>query len=254
MVQFSDRKTPFLAKIETLCTLKDGNKAKNYGISYFDSGNDSMSSSTNEASTSSSTSGRSSVTYERSDSKKSIKVDDLFAKFSFFSSESSPTPSEFSSAKSIDSAVESTKTIGSIKKVESSKNQETKSEATKLAKDSSLAQSSVKPQPIIKSNSSLKNESTSAFESQSKTENPKPKKTKNAQDEVKSVESKMSKKVEKTEKQTKKFEREFSTSSGVQGLGRLESKIRVLESTKMKDAYQKKDDKELKAGNPRTYS
>ena len=209
-----------------------------------------MSSSTNEASTSSSTSGRSSVTYERSDSKKSIKVDDLFAKFSFFSSESNPTPSDFSSAKSIDSAVESTKNIGSIKEVES-KNQETKYEAKKLAKDSSLAQSSVKPQPVIKSNSSPKNESTSAFESQSKTENPEPKKIKNAP-EVKSVkvESKTSNKVKKTEKQTKKFEREFSTSSGVQGLGRLESKIRVLESTKMKDAYQKKDDKELKAGNP----
>ena len=211
-----------------------------------------MSSSTNEASTSSSTSGRSSVTYERSDSKKSIKVDDLFAKFSFFSSESNPTPSDFSSAKSIDSAVESTKNIGSIKEVES-KNQETKYEAKKLAKDSSLAQSSVKPQPVIKSNSSPKNESTSAFESQSKTENPEPKKIKNAP-EVKSakVESKTSNKVKKTEKQTKKFEREFSTSSGVQGLGRLESKIRVLESTKMKDAYQKRDDKELKAGNPRT--
>ena len=234
------------------CTLQDGNKAKNYGISYFDSGNDSMSSSTNEASTSSSTSERSSVTYERSDSKKSIKVDDLFAKFSFFSSESSPTPSDFSNAKSIDSAVESTKNIGSIKEVES-KNQETKYEAKKLAKDSSLAQSSVKPQPVIKSNSSPKNESTSAFESQSKTENPEPKKIKNAP-EVKSVkvESKTSNKVKKTEKQTKKFEREFSTSSGVQGLGRLESKIRVLESTKMKDAYQKRDDKELKAGNPRT--
>ena len=211
-----------------------------------------MSSSTNEASTSSSTSGRSSVTYERSDSKKSIKVDDLFAKFSFFSSESNPTPSDFSSAKSIDSAVESTKNIGSIKEVES-KNQETKYEAKKLAKDSSLAQSSVKPQPVIKSNSSPKNESTSAFESQSKTENPEPKKIKNAP-EVKSVkvESKTSNKVKKTEKQTKKFKREFSTSSGVQGLGRLESKIRVLESTKMKDAYQKRDDKELKAGNPRT--
>ena len=211
-----------------------------------------MSSSTNEASTSSSTSERSSVTYERSDSKKSIKVDDLFAKFSFFSSESSPTPSDFSNAKSIDSAVESTKNIGSIKEVES-KNQETKYEAKKLAKDSSLAQSSVKPQPVIKSNSSPKNESTSAFESQSKTENPEPKKIKNAP-EVKSVkvESKTSNKVKKTEKQTKKFEREFSTSSGVQGLGRLESKIRVLESTKMKDAYQKRDDKELKAGNPRT--
>ena len=211
-----------------------------------------MSSSTNEASTSSSTSGRSSVTYERSDSKKSIKVDDLFAKFSFFSSESNPTPSDFSSAKSIDSAVESTKNIGSIKEVES-KNQETKYEAKKLAKDSSLAQSSVKPQPVIKSNSSPKNESTSAFESQSKTENPEPKKIKNAP-EVKTakVESKTSNKVKKTEKQTKKFEREFSTSSGVQGLGRLESKIRVLESTKMKDAYQKRDDKELKAGNPRT--
>ena len=208
-----------------------------------------MSSSTNEASTSSSTSGRSSVTYERSDSKKSIKVDDLFAKFSFFSSESNPTPSDFSSAKSIDSAVESTKNIGSIKEVES-KNQETKYEAKKLAKDSSLAQSSVKPQPVIKSNSSPKNESTSAFESQSKTENPEPKKIKNAP-EVKTakVESKTSNKVKKTEKQTKKFEREFSTSSGVQGLGRLESKIRVLESTKMKDAYQKRDDKELKAGN-----
>ena len=88
-----------------------------------------MSSSTNESSTSASTStsGRSSVTYERTDSKKSIKVDDLFAKFSFFSSESSPTPSDFS-AKSTDSTVESTK------KVES-KNLDSKSATKKLAED-----------------------------------------------------------------------------------------------------------------------
>ena len=207
-----------------------------------------MSSSTNDTSTS--TSGRSSVTYERSDSKKSIKVDDLFAKFSFFSGESSPTPSDFSA-----NSTESTKKIEST-------NLETKSEKTKLAEDSSLAQSSVKPQTTIKSNSSVPNESPSPLKNQSKieVENPAPKvknpqpvmkpEVKSAKTEVKSP--KKVPKMEKQEKQTKKFEREFSTSSGVQGLGRLESKIRVLESTKMKDAYQKKDNKDLQARNPRT--
>ena len=205
-----------------------------------------MSSSTNETSTS----GRSSVTYERTDSKKSIKVDDLFAKFSFFSSESSPTPSDFS-AKSTDSTVESTK------KVES-KNLDSKSATKKLAEDSSLAQSSVKPQTAIKSNSSVVNESTSPLQNQ---KNPTPTKGENPQPGIKSeiksakTEVKTPKKVEKMEKQekkTKKFDREFSKSSGVQGLGRLESKIRVLESTKMKDAYQKKDNKDLQVRNPRT--
>ena len=208
-----------------------------------------MSSSTNETSTSTSTSGRSSVTYERSDSKKSIKVDDLFAKFSFFSGESSPTPSDFS-AKLTDP------TSGSTKKIEST-NHDTKSE--KLAEDSSLAQSSVKPQTVIKSNSSVANESPSPLKNQSKIENPTSIKVKNAQLDIKSevksakTEVKSPKKVaktEKSEKQIKKFEREFSTNSGVQGLGRLESKIRVLESTKMKDAYQKKDNKDLQVRNP----
>ena len=192
-----------------------------------------MSSSANETSTSSST------TYERSDSKKSIKVDDLFAKFSFFSSESSPVPSDFSSAIS----------------AESSKIHETKSETKTLPEDSSLVQSSVQPQTAIKSNSSLGNESTSSLKNQSKPGNPKPKKTKNQQVEViaDKIAVKTSKK-DQSEKQTKKFEREFSTSSGVQGLGRLESKIRVLESTKMKDAYQKKDNKNLQARVPQLFS
>ena len=203
-----------------------------------------MSSSTNETSISTSTSGRSSVTYERSDSKKSIKVDDLFSKFSFFSGDSSPTPSDFS-AKLTDS------TSGSTKKIEST-NLSTKAEKKKLAEDSSLAQSSVKPQTVVKSNSSVANESPSPLKNQSKIENPKSIKVKNSQLDIKS-EVKSPKKVakmEKSEKQTKKFEREFSTSSGVQGLGRLESKIRVLESTKMKDAYQKKDNKDLQVRNP----
>ena len=183
------------------------------------------------------------MTYERSDSKKSIKVDDLFAKFSFFSGESSPTPSDFSA-----NSTESTKKIEST-------NLDTKSEKMKLAEDSSLAQSSVKPQTAIKSNSSVPNESPSPLKNQSKilTENP-TSKVKTPQPSVK-PEVKSPKKVpkmEKQEKQTKKFEREFSTSSGVQGLGRLESKIRVLESTKMKDAYQKKDNKDLQVRNPRT--
>ena len=191
------------------------------------------------------------MTYERSDSKKSIKVDDLFSKFLFFSGDSSPTPSDFS-AKLTDS------TSGSTKKIEST-NLDTKSEKKKLAEDSSLAQSSVKPQTVIKSNSSLANESPYPLKNQSKIENPTSIKVKNAQldikSEVKSVktEIKSPKKVtrmEKSEKQTKKFEREFSTSSGVEGLGRLESKIRVLESTKMKDAYQKKDNKDLQVRNP----
>lgn len=191
------------------------------------------------------------MTYERSDSKKSIKVDDLFSKFLFFSGDSSPTPSDFS-AKLTDS------TSGSTKKIEST-NLDTKSEKKKLAEDSSLAQSSVKPQTVIKSNSSLANESPYPLKNQSKIENPTSIKVKNAQldikSEVKSVktEIKSPKKVtrmEKSEKQTKKFEREFSTSSGVEGLGRLESKIRVLESTKMKDAYQKKENKDLQVRNP----
>lgn len=214
-----------------------------------------MSSSTNETSTSASTStsGRSSVTYERTDSKKSIKVDDLFAKFSFFSGESSPTPSDFS-AKSTDSTVESTKKI-------ESKNLDSKSATNKLAEDSSLAQSSVKPQTAIKSNSSVVNESPAPLMNQSKMENPTPTKVENPQPGIKpevtaaKIEVKTPKKVEKMEKQakkTKKFDREFSTSGDVQGLGRLESKIRVLESTKMKDAYQKKDNKDLQVRNPRT--
>jgi len=191
------------------------------------------------------------VTYERSDSKKSIKVDDLFSKFSFFSGDSSPTPSDFS-AKLTDS------TSGSTKKIEST-NLDTKSEKKKLAEDSSLAQSSVKPQTVIKSNSSLANESPYPLKNQSKIENPTSIKVKNAQldikSEVKSVKTEVKSpkkvtKMEKSEKQTKKFEREFSTSSGVQGLGRLESKIRVLESTKMKDAYQKKENKDLQVRNP----
>ena len=210
-----------------------------------------MSSSTNETSTSTSTSGRSSVTYERSDSKKSIKVDDLFSKFSFFSSDSSPTQSDFS-AKISDSTSESTTQIEST-------NLDTKSEKKKLAEDSSLAQSSVKPQTVIKSNSSVANESPSPRKNQSQIENPTSIKVKNAQLDIKSevksakTEVKSPKKVakmKKSEKQTKKFEREFSTNSGVQGLGRLESKIRVLESTKMKDAYQKKDNKDLQVRNP----
>ena len=203
-----------------------------------------MSSSANETSVSSTNSGRSSVTYERSDSKKSIKVDDLFSKFSFFSGDSSPTPSDFS-AKLTDS------TSGSTKKIEST-NLSTKAEKKKLAEDSSLAQSSVKPQTVVKSNSSVANESPSPLKNQSKTENPKSIKVKNSQLDIKS-EVKSPKKVakmEKSEKQTKKFEREFSTSSGVQGLGRLESKIRVLESRKMKDVYQKKDNKDLQVRNP----
>ena len=205
-----------------------------------------MSSSTNETSTSvsTSTSGRSSVTYERTDSKKSIKVDDLFSKFSFFSGDSSPTPSDFS-VKLTDS------TSGSTKKIEST-NLSTKAEKKKLAEDSSLAQSSVKPQTVVKSNSSVANESPSPLKNQSKIENPKSIKVKNSQLDIKS-EVKSPKKVakmEKSEKQTKKFEREFSTSSGVQGLGRLESKIRVLESRKMKDVYQKKDNKDLQVRNP----
>ena len=205
-----------------------------------------MSSSTNETSTS----GRSSVTYERTDSKKSIKVDDLFAKFSFFSSESSPTPSDFS-AKSTDSTVESTKQV-------ETRNLGTQSERKKSVEDSSLAQSSVKPQTVIKLNSSVVNESTSPLQNQ---KNPTPTKVENPQPGIKpkvesaKTEVKTPKKVEKMgkqEKKTKKFDREFSTSSGVQGLGRLESKIRVLESTKMKDAYQKKDNKDLQVRDPRT--
>ena len=91
--------------------------------------------------------------------------------------------------------------------------------------------------------------------------NPTPTKVENSQPGIKpkvesaKTEVKTPKKVEKMgeqEKKTKKFDREFSTSSGVQGLGRLESKIRVLESTKMKDAYQKKDNKDLQVRDPRT--